>query len=387
MPGYKGFWSYVHTDDAADGGRIAQLARDIAAEFEMQTGEPIELFLDRDQLQWGDNWRNEVDNALASVAFFIPVLTPRYFRSVECRRELQFFAREAIELGVRDLVLPLLYVDVAALHQTATTDELIPLIRGFQWEDWRELRFAEPASESYRRGLSRLTERLVAANQEAEAAASTVVQEEFEAGDEEPGFVDLMAASESAMPQWQEAVYSIAHEIEAVGQIMTEATEEVQRLDRAGKGFGGRLHVAKKTARRLAEPSDRLAQLGGTFASQMHEVDGGMRALIQAVAEAGPVDADELTSVCEFFSAVRLMAAASETGLAQVAAMVNQVTVLEAQSRDLRAPLRRMRHGLTLMLEARAVIREWVRMIDASGVDCTPSEATISGGPPAEHPA
>jgi methyl-accepting chemotaxis protein len=182
-------------------------------------------------------------------------------------------------------------------------------------------------------------------------------------------------------------VYSIAHEIEAVGQIMTEATEEIQRLDRAGKGFGGRLHVAKKTARRLAEPSDHLAQLGGTFASQMHQVDGGIRALIQAVAEADPVDADELTPVCEFFSAIRLMAAASEPGLAQVEEMVNQATALETQSRDLRAPLRRMRHGLTLMLEARAVVREWVRMIDASGVDCNPPEPTIFAGPPAEPQA
>lgn len=381
MPSYKGFWSYVHADDSADGGRIARLARDIAAEFEMQTGETIELFLDRDELQWGDNWRDEIDNALASVAFFVPVLTPRYFRSVECRRELQFFARRAIELGVRDLVLPLLYVDIAALNHATPTDDMIPLIRGFQWEDWRELRFADPTTESYRRGVSRLAARLVAANQEAEAVTSIVVPEGSEIGDEEPGLIDEIAASESMMPRWQDTIYELAREMEVIGQIMRESTEEIERSDRAGKGFGGRLYIAKKTARSLAGPTDRLAQLGSTFASQMHEVDGGLRALIQAVPEGGPVDADELVSVCKFFNAIRQMAAASETGLAQIESMVHHASVMEALSRDLRAPLRRMKEGLTRTLEARAVAREWVRLIDASSVPCAEPAPPEDSGP------
>lgn len=89
----QGFWSYVHADDEAEGGRIACLARDVSSQFEMLTGDTLELFLDRDAIKWGDDWKNKVDSSLASVAFFIPVLTPRYFKSPECRRELQFFAR------------------------------------------------------------------------------------------------------------------------------------------------------------------------------------------------------------------------------------------------------------------------------------------------------
>lgn len=86
-----GFFSYVHADDEAERGRIAQLARDIAERVEMLTGETIELFFDRDDLEWGDDWRNRIDNSLASTAFFIAILTPRFFTSSECRREAQFF--------------------------------------------------------------------------------------------------------------------------------------------------------------------------------------------------------------------------------------------------------------------------------------------------------
>jgi hypothetical protein len=134
----SGFWSYVHADDETEHGRIAELARDVVAQFEMLTGEDIELFLDRDKLDWGDEWRPKVDSSLATVAFFIAVITPRYFKSAECRRELQFFARRAVELGVRELVLPLVYQDFAALHDDEPDDDLVALVRGFQWEDWTD---------------------------------------------------------------------------------------------------------------------------------------------------------------------------------------------------------------------------------------------------------
>src|SRR6266496_3910684 len=90
----RAFWSYAHRDDEAENGRIAGLARDVVAQYEMITGEMIELFLDTDSLEWGDEWRPKVDASLSSVAFFIPVLTPRYFQSVECRRELNFLTRQ-----------------------------------------------------------------------------------------------------------------------------------------------------------------------------------------------------------------------------------------------------------------------------------------------------
>jgi len=36
----KGFWSYVHADNDAEGGRVARLAQDVAAQFEMLSKGP-----------------------------------------------------------------------------------------------------------------------------------------------------------------------------------------------------------------------------------------------------------------------------------------------------------------------------------------------------------
>jgi hypothetical protein len=42
MSDLKGFWSYVHADDAGDGGRIVKLAKDVKDRFELLTGERLD---------------------------------------------------------------------------------------------------------------------------------------------------------------------------------------------------------------------------------------------------------------------------------------------------------------------------------------------------------
>ena len=49
----QAFWSYVHKDDEAENERISRLAKDVVEEYKMLTGDPIELFLDKDGIAWG----------------------------------------------------------------------------------------------------------------------------------------------------------------------------------------------------------------------------------------------------------------------------------------------------------------------------------------------
>jgi TIR domain len=90
-----GFLSYVQTDDEDDNGRISALADDLRAQYRMQTGEKFELFVDRESIQWGEAWEHRIENAIAGTTFFIPVITPSYFQSRACRKELLKFVREA----------------------------------------------------------------------------------------------------------------------------------------------------------------------------------------------------------------------------------------------------------------------------------------------------
>ncbi len=375
----RAFWSYAHRDDEAENGRIAGLARDVVAQYEMITGEMIELFLDTDSLEWGDEWRPKVDASLSSVAFFIPVLTPRYFQSVECRRELNFFARQATRLGVRELVMPILYVDVPALHDDSPVDEAMALVKSFQWESWTELRFASPTSPEYRIAVSKLATRLAEASATVErvdipAAAVALLEH----GDSEPGLIDRVAQAEGAMPEWATTVQEIGQEIEKIGVLMQAATEDLTQGDAQGKGFAYRLTVARRLAGQLRGPTDRITSSSEMFTRQLNEVDQGVRVLIDLIPSQVQDNPDDKETACSFFESVRSMADSAEEGLGALKQMVDAISSIEGMSRDLRPLLRELRQGLTLMYEGREVMRSWVAMIDAAPLDCSSGLPTAS---------
>lgn len=372
----QGFWSYVHADDEAESGRIVQLAHDVVAQFRMLTGD-IDLFLDRDRLEWGDDWRPKVDSSLASVAFFIPVITPRYFKSPECRRELNFFARQAERLGIKELVMPILYVDVPGLTDDPPEDELMTLIKRFQWEPWTELRFASRDDPSYRRAVAKMASRLAAANALAERTDATdiaisVVEDVEEAGG--PGLLDRMARAETAMPEWTQTITSIGEEIERIGQLMQQATSEMQHGNSQGKGLASRLTVLRRVARELSEPADNIKSFGHEFTSQLHDVDEGIQVMIRLAADESQAEPESIAQICEFFASVRQMVESSEAGLGSLQGMIDAIAPIENMSRDLRAPLRKLRDGLTLMTEGREVMHGWVRQIEESPIQCDNTE-------------
>ena len=375
MAELNGFWSYVHADDQAEGDRISQLARDVVNQFELLTGESISLFLDKDAIHWGDDWRRKIESNLATVAFFVPVLTPRYFMSAECRRELWFFAQRASALGVKELVLPLLYVDVPALHDEANTDDLIALVRTFQWEDWQELRFSATTSEDYRRGVARLAARLVEANKRAEKEGVTadvlsVQDPSTDATDDSPGVIDRLAQAEETLPEWNATLENIGREIESIGKLLRESTTEMTTQNSQGRGFAGRVRVARRLAQSLGEPVERIWSFGNLFVTQLHNVDTGFRTLIEAAAAEVENSPDSRATICEFFASIRRMAAAAAEMFSSIQVMTDTFAPLERMSRDLRPALRRLRQGLTTMTEAHEVMAEWVRLVDETGINC-----------------
>lgn len=295
--------------------------------------------------------------------------------SAECRRELQYFAQRARNLGIEELVLPLLYVDVPSLHGDVPSDDLVTLVKTFQWEDWRDLRFLDVDSSEYRRGVARLAQRLVDANMRVEetnvaAAASTQGLEWQEDTDDPPGRLDQLAAAEEALPQWQTTLEAIEEEITSIGQIMEDGSADIERGNAQGKGFAARLTIARKLSQSLREPSENVYSLGNKFASQLHQIDPGFRAIIeQAPAEIRDDPATQ-TEACSFFEMIRELSASAHEALQSMQEMIDAISPVEAMSRDLRDPLRRLKQGLTLIVEARDVIGEWVQMIDASGIDC-----------------
>lgn len=366
----RGFWSYVHADDDAEGGRITELARDLAAQYEMLTGESIDLFLDRDDLSWGEDWRAAVDGSLAGTAFFIPILTPRYFLSAECRRELNAFVRKAKRLGLEDLILPILYIASPLLREDPPSDEAVALVKPFQWVDWTDLRFASRDERPYREAVAEMAARLVEANSKADDVSLALPISKEDEDDDAPGSADLMAQAEVTLDAWADTVNSLSDSITEIGQVVGTATVEINDPETAPKSFAARLTLMRKLATALHDPATGLQETAERYTAQLNDIDAGIMEMIPALSAEVAGDSSKTSEVCEFFNSIRLMAQSSDEGLGALKEMVDAIQPIERMSRDLRAPLRTLRRALTSMYESRKVINAWVTAIDESGVEC-----------------
>ena len=373
----KGFWSYVHKDDEAERERISVLAKDMVEQYEMITGDTIELFLDKDEIAWGDEWRKKIDDNLASVEFFIPVMTPRYFKSSECRLELSKFIRRAKTLGRLELLLPLYYLDVPLLNtDEPTEDDLITAVREIQWLDWRQLKFKEVNSEEYRRRVHEMALQLAEVNKNLEKmgfdkAALVTASETEQQDDEAPGIADLLSRMEEVMGEdgLRDTLLKISDQIKSVGEVMNEGTRLIDKID-GRNAFARRLQVIRKTALSLTNPTNDLLILTNQFESQLHDIDEGIRVVIEQAPVEVAENPETKKDVCELFEAIKYASRSAHEALNSAQGMVDAAAPLEKISRDLRPVVRRLRQGLTVMVEGRKVSDNWVSLVDESGIDC-----------------
>ncbi|MGH4011038.1 MAG: TIR domain-containing protein [Pseudonocardiaceae bacterium] len=333
----------------------------------MITGESIQIFLDRSDLSWGEEWRVKIDEALASIAFFIPIITPRYFQSEECRRELNSFARKAKQLGVSELVMPILYVDFPAIRADPPPDEAMALAKSYQWEDWTTLRFESLDSSLYRAAVARLANRLASASMTVETVDTSPIERELadeDADDEAPGFIDRVARAEEAMGEWASTADQIQESVHEVGSIVEAAGKRIKAGDARGKGFAARLTVARALAHELEPSADRLQQLGNEFSSQLSDVDSGIRAILDRVPEELQTNPESMEQVLDFVRSMRELATSADEGLGSLATMISAIEPVERDSRNLRPVLRKLRRGLTVLMDSRAITNDWIKLLD-----------------------
>ncbi|PWV97690.1 cobaltochelatase CobT subunit [Hoeflea marina] len=151
------FLSYVRDDDAHDRGRISDLRTRLEGEVRIQTGFPFPIFQDRNDIDWGERWRERIKEAIDSISFLIPIITPSYFRSHMCREEFEAFILRERALGLPRLILPIYYVTADEIDDSAKhPDDMAATLRERNWSDWRELRFTELDDSIIRKQIATL---------------------------------------------------------------------------------------------------------------------------------------------------------------------------------------------------------------------------------------
>jgi hypothetical protein len=363
-----GFWSYTHRDNELEGGRIRRLAAAIQNEYELLTGDSIIIFVDSSEIEWGQEWRQVIDGALLRTAFFIPIITPLYLRSEQCRREFVEFVGRASRAHARDLILPILYADTQQVADPDTDDEVARLIRDIQSEDWRSLRLAEETSPDYRSAVNRLANRLV-------GVAASFAERPIEADEvEEPddlGVLDQIGIAESNVETWGDLLTSVGQDLTEFGEILTQTTEHLQASDRRGGGARGRLVILNNFAQEISLPVERIQAGGASFSRSAIETDPGVQVLIRR----GPAEAksDAREQVEEFFGQVKNLSGEAIKVADVLRGFVQSIDGAQSISRVVRSPLRKLRSGLSGIIDGATVLDSWSRLIDEVTEDKDPA--------------
>lgn len=159
----KLFLSYAHEDNDYLNDGIVQFAKAVVRAYRFQTGRSLSLFIDRRDIQWGDNWRKTISQGLGAANFLLPAITPNYLGSAMCREELlQFNTSKSSNKGNRILSLQWVPIEGATnLSEADPTNRLIKeLISSHQWLDVSELQFLDPTSIEFKRKAMEVASRL-----------------------------------------------------------------------------------------------------------------------------------------------------------------------------------------------------------------------------------
>lgn len=361
-----GFWSYTHRDDQLDDGRIVRLSERIASAFEMITGEALEIFLDKRSIEWGDAWRARLDSALTGTTFLIPVVTPKFLKSQECRREVIKFAGHAASLGLEELLLPIHYVNVPQLTQETDgqpADEVVELISKRQWVDWRELRLEDEDSPVYRQAVHKLALKIADVLEAAPPATPVVPPQQSWTAEEPPGFIEVMAEAEAALPAWLNIVEKFASVITLIGMETSWAGEEMTKSDDQGGGFAGRMDVAEQLARRLAEPVEQVEKLGSQYWSTLASIDPGVIGFIRHAGESDLTPEDR-QAARDFFKEIKQLAAVTKDTTSQLQGFSDSIGGAARGSSRLRPQFRTIQAAVQKVIDSQTVLDEWNRMIE-----------------------
>jgi len=145
------FMCYARINDRD--GSLTKLREKLSEEVEEHIGEKFPIFQDIEDIKWGQDWKERIDESLSEVTFFIPIITPSFFKSKYCCDELKRFLNREKKLERNDLILPIYYIETPLLEKESEREitnhdsdserdikTLAQIISARQRADWRKLR-------------------------------------------------------------------------------------------------------------------------------------------------------------------------------------------------------------------------------------------------------
>ena len=134
------YLSYAYPDNAD--GFVFRLRDRLAQELQVQTGEPVDVFCDPDRVRPGSHWSEEVEKLVEHATFLVPVVSPSYFNTDQCRKDFEIFLGREQRTN-RPLILPVYFVTTGEFENGVaySKNEWVGTLKRHNFRDLRPHRF------------------------------------------------------------------------------------------------------------------------------------------------------------------------------------------------------------------------------------------------------
>lgn len=245
-----GFMSYVRFDDAHNEGRITEFCERLSNEVRTLLGGKFDIFQDKNDISWGQQWEQRLNESIDASTFLIPIITPSFFNSEPCRKEMERFLKREKKLNRADLILPVYYVKCQVLddERKRQHDPLAQIIAGRNFFDWREMRFEPFTNPDMWRAFNRMAQQIVDAMERGVISEKTKVSVREDV-DETEG--ELEAVSEA----------DVNHSNLKFQKVVEKSEPPTHIVDALHRGHFTTLTQALK----ISQAGDRILVRSGTY--------------------------------------------------------------------------------------------------------------------------
>ncbi|WP_297650318.1 TIR domain-containing protein [Pseudonocardia sp.] len=225
------------------GGKIAHVSEDLANFYIVETGNPLPIFRDVDDISWGQRWEERVQHGLQNVMFLILAVTPNFLKSAACRSEVTKFQAVCRARGVDNLILPIVFSG-KHLIRPDSPDEIAQLIANTQYIPFDEVWFTERTGELWMRTVRRMVMSIIEIESSAEEQLTHALASEATEGvsidvklardsaaRRQPIDIDgLDEAYEDDDPQIAEVMESLETELTDLGPLIVRASNTFEEV-------------------------------------------------------------------------------------------------------------------------------------------------------------
>ncbi|MET9263385.1 toll/interleukin-1 receptor domain-containing protein [Amycolatopsis sp. NPDC004079] len=358
-PPIRIFLSYAQADDVVL-DFIEPFTQSLKHMAFTDQGRTLEIFVDRETIGWGEDWREGIRQGIESAAIFMPIVTRQYFERPWCRDELLAFYSAADRLRATGLVLPVVLLGHSYIS-TESTDIASRIIAERQYKDLKETWTEGPQSAIWRRTMVSLAAQLVEAVTSAEQALSTAPAGSpapgERTGDDAPGVAEVSEALELFQQELDQAMPDMKDTIERFSAILSSSTQPVTEAS------------PPEARRLLLEIAAELQPLGIDFQNRARkfettvlETDQVMRSYVTYLKENDMQE--QLEKERQAIGPVEEVTAPLADAETILSTFLLQMKPLEAMSAPLRNSIRGFRDGTKAVSSALRMMRGWGTIVD-----------------------